>query len=133
MVIKKKNWYDDEDTILYKVSKDIELYQDVLKDAKEWTIIGEGGYREALNFLDQGRNCPYCAGILKFFEYTKAGNDVVYCSDCKRRMYPADFNYVSDTVDKLYKAIPDDLVMYWDDFLRRDRKRQRLEGTVTQE
>lgn len=117
-----KFWYDEQDTLEQQIVSDKKLYTSSIEDMPEWTLKGEGGYEEAKSFLDLGRGCPFCGGILKYFEKTKKGTDVVYCSDCSRQMFPNDFDHRTETVDKLYKSIPDDLVMYYDSFLRQERK-----------
>lgn len=121
-------WHEEDDTLRALIEKDKELYEESISGMKEWEVIGTGGYADAEDFLDQGRNCPYCAGILKFFEYTKKGNDIVYCADCHRRFNPKDINYRSETVDKLYKSINEREFNYWNDFLQKQHREERARG-----
>lgn len=122
---KTKLWHEEDDTSYALRKRDIEQQKDILNKLPEWSIIGDKGYKEASSTLSQGRNCPYCAGNLKFFEASEKGYDVVFCNDCHKRFFIDDVNHRTMTTDALYRSIPKDLILYWDTYLRNERKKER--------
>lgn len=115
-------WHQEDDTIDKQIESDEEVYEKYIEDFEGFDIIGSGADEEAKDYLDQGRNCPYCGGILKYMGTTKNGTDRVYCGDCRRSFYPDDINWQNPVIDELYKTIPSKLMLHYEEYGRNRKK-----------
>ena len=119
-----KLWHQDDDQLYQLRVTDETVYEESIASLPGFNIIGAGGSEDAKNYLDQGRNCPHCAGILKFIGITKGSFDKVYCADCKHQFYADDITENNKTVDGLYRRIPDSLVQHYTEYGRQRKRNQ---------
>lgn len=114
-MVDKKMWHEEDDTIQKEIEADIETY--LTYDLENF----KGIYRKdngipAVSTLDNGRNCPKCAGYLGVKEVTKKGNVFLFCKSCGYQVFAEDIdnnNPEESKSDDLYRQIPSSLVLYY--------------------
>lgn len=77
---------------------------------------------ETTNPLEQGRNCPNCAGrlVTSEFEQPEEGRHLK-CKNCGYYYYEEDLNVRDEVADNIYRRIPDRMFMKWEEF-RKNQK-----------
>lgn len=121
-MVKKKLWHEDEDTLQALIDQDIEDYEKYKLD--EFSGIFHKSNNEiTTNPLEQGRNCPRCAGRLRLKEITEKNENVyLFCNSCGLEVFAEDIDYQDEIPDKLYRTIPDDVFLKWERY-KEERKR----------
>lgn len=121
--MKKKLWHEDDDDLQALIDQDIEDYEKYnLKDFKG--IYHKNNGEETTDPLDQGRNCPRCAGRLRVKEITERNQNVyLYCSDCGLQVFAEDIDEQTEIIDKMYRTIPDDVFLKWERYSKEQRQK----------
>lgn len=122
MVKKIKPWHEEDDTLYKEIEADAKDYVDYELEKFKGPFQKNNG-RPAKNNQDTGRNCPRCSGLLKLKEIKKSGSVQLYCKDCGIEIFAEDIDYNDPISDKLYRTIPDSMVLYWQEFQRNRKKR----------
>lgn len=121
-MVEKKPWHEEDDTLYKEIEADAKDYIDYdLANFKG--IFRKDNGRPATNNRDLGRNCPRCSGLLALKEIKKSGNVHLFCRSCGLEVFAEDIDYNDPLSDKLYRTIPDSLVLYWEEFQRNRKKR----------
>lgn len=123
--MKKKLWFEEDDTLRSLQTEDEKMYAEVIFDKYKGPSTKNNG-QKAKSRLDLGRNCPTCSGRLRIQEETKLQTLILYCVKCGGKFHHQDVNTVSDAVDQIYRAIPDSLVQYHMEARREMKRVERL-------
>lgn len=122
MLVKKKYWYEDEEFPYKRLEKDIELTDKY--DLLNTKFPNPNNGEEPNSRMDQGRNCPNCAGRL-FFKGPLATEGAIHlrCKRCGREFFMEDIDNPTEIVDRLYKTIPQSVMNKWNENRKKYRKR----------
>lgn len=124
ILIDKKMWHEEDDTL----QKEIEQARD---DWEELNLENFPGIHHVNNGqvpdgpLDQGRNCPNCAGRLRLKEVTDAGNVRLFCNKCGIQVFAEDIDNPDALSDALYTTIPQKVMNKWQDYIKERAKHKR--------
>lgn len=122
-MVEKKMWHEEDDTLYQGLKADKADYIDY--DIENFKFGDEpNNGKLPTSRLDQGRNCPRCAGRLQLKEITKKNLNVhLYCKHCGIQVFAEDIDYVDPVSDALYTTIPDDVFLQWDEYRINRRKK----------
>lgn len=124
LVDKKKLWHEEDDTIQKEIEEARSDYEKYDLDSFKGIFHKSNGI-PAEGPLDQGRNCPRCAGRLELKEITKENENVfLYCKSCGLQVFAEDIDYRDPIPDALYRKVPDSVILYWENF-RKERNKDK--------
>ena len=111
-MVQKKMWHEEDDTLQKEIEQNREDWEELdLENFKGIHHIHNGELPDGP--LDQGRNCPFCAGRLRLKEVTENGYVYLYCNKCGREVFAEDIDKQDEITDKLYRTIPQSVMNYW--------------------
>lgn len=115
-MVDKKMWYEENDDLQSEIDRARDDWKKYNLDSFKGIYHKSNGI-PASGPLDQGRNCPRCAGRLELKEITKKNKNVLlYCKSCGLEVFAEDIDNPDEVADSLYKTIPDSMFLYWKEF-----------------
>lgn len=114
--LKEINYFDQTDTPDGMIRKQVQDFNDY--NLAEFELYVPETTGETTNPLNQGRNCPACAGRLVVSEFEQPEDTLhLQCTNCGKFFYASDIDHRSETVDSIYKSISDRTFQKWERFM----------------
>ena len=122
-MVKKIEWFEQDDQQFSQIQRDRELTEEYNLLEVTWSEKNNG--KVPGSRLDQGRNCPNCAGRL-FHKGELASETPLFllrCNGCGREFFAEVIDNPSEIVDQFYRTIPKSMQLKWNEHRKNYRKR----------